>query len=754
VSSWPRWRKDGEPAALTRYVLPDVVRGLLRRLPGPVAGNELGRLEAVYAAWAAAAVRYAHEPPSDDPAFQAVRPPDHVLVSPGHATCLDAAVTFAGACLAAGLHPLIVVADGADDPHAVVAAWLEGSWAGEAQGSYPFVATPATVGALVERGVREGPDRPGAFVAVDPSVATGGPGRSPGDLAASVVRGRAVVLGQEGWRPRLAVDVGLGYRPGESFRPPGRPARGLQSPYADPSGLADAQSLKRLRAEYGVVPFQGRDEFDALWEWCRRPDSGPRLRVAVVTGVGGAGKTRLVAELAERLAGDGWHTGFVPAPLARTANEAPVDEIEPMADWLATTKSPLLVAVDYAESRWAEAARLVASLGDRPGSPTCVVLTARELGGWWDQFESALTAARVDPTVELVAVRHRPERPQRVFRRAVEELGRRQGVARVVPAMPPMHEGFTTLDVVLVAWLVALFDAGDAPRTEVELYDEVLGHERRYWTGVFRTLSAELPPDDLFDQAAVVLTMLDARPERAPVLLRAVTRLNGDTRWREYLATALGTALATREGSLALTPDPVADHLATQVLAGEPQLFAGAAGLANNAERLAALVRLTRAGARGPAVARDAATLAVAIVDELWRPALAVAEALGGPCVDALVALALAEHTPPSVGGAGRRRTARPRHAPSPGRRSHRTSRGRPAAGDLGPRPRTRRPRGRTGPAVEQRGEPPLRGGPPGGGAGGHRGGGGHLPAPGRGQPRRLPARPGQGARQPGRPPG
>lgn len=638
---WPQWRKEGEPEALSRYVLPEVVAALLPELPGPVTGNERGRLEAVYAAWAAAGVRYAHEPPTDDPAFQAIRPPDHVLRAPGHATCLDAAVTFAGACLAAGLHPLIAIAgrDGDADLHAVVAVWLEGSWEGEPADGYPLAAGSAAAGGLADHGVRSQVDGVGAFLALDPS--------DPGaDLASAVAAGRALVRGEDGWRPPMVVDVGRGYRAGQCYQPPGRPLRELAPPYEDPDDLADAESLKLLRAEYRVVPFQGRDELEVLRDWCTAPGAGRRLRLAVVTGVGGAGKTRLVAELAHRLAGDGWHTGFVPAPRLRMAGEAPVDEMGPLADWLAVTTSPLLLAVDYAESRWAEVARLVASLGDRPGSPTCIVLTARELGGWWDQLEGALTSSHVDPAILAVAVRARPERAERVFRRAVEELRRRRGVAGPAQRMPAMPESATTLDVVLVAWLVALFDDAGEARAQADLYDEVLKHERRYWRRVFQTLSVDQLPDDLFDQAAVVLTMLGARPERAAVLLRAVDQLDDIPVWRVHLAAALGTALATREGTLALTPDPVADHLAIGVLGKEPGLLTGAVAAGDEPERATALVRLTRAAPRGPAVAIAAATGAVGAVAGLWPAALAVAEASAGPCVDALVALAEAEPTP------------------------------------------------------------------------------------------------------------
>ena len=81
----------------------------------------------------------------------------------------------------------------------------------------------------------------------------------------------------------------------------------LVPPYADlPESAGDAQ---QLLAEYGVVPFIGREaELRSLRDWGTGPD---RFSVAVVTGDQGAGKTRLGAELCKELAATGWSAGFM-----------------------------------------------------------------------------------------------------------------------------------------------------------------------------------------------------------------------------------------------------------------------------------------------------------------------------------------------------------------------------------------------------------------------------------------------------------
>ncbi|PZF99649.1 hypothetical protein C1J01_48405, partial [Nonomuraea aridisoli] len=74
-----------------------------------------------------------------------------------------------------------------------------------------------------------------------------------------------------------------------------------------PEGCPDGMALM---ARHAVVPFLGRDaELDELRSWAAEPDP---LSIAVVTGRGGTGKTRLAVRLCEELAEAGWDTGFLP----------------------------------------------------------------------------------------------------------------------------------------------------------------------------------------------------------------------------------------------------------------------------------------------------------------------------------------------------------------------------------------------------------------------------------------------------------
>jgi hypothetical protein len=87
------------------------------------------RAQQVYEVLAQCGIRYVHEPTSSEAGRQTIRPLDQELTGPRQATCLDIAVTFSGACLDAGLHPVVVTLDSArgGPGHALVLVWLDGS---------------------------------------------------------------------------------------------------------------------------------------------------------------------------------------------------------------------------------------------------------------------------------------------------------------------------------------------------------------------------------------------------------------------------------------------------------------------------------------------------------------------------------------------------------------------------------------------------------------------------------------------------
>src|SRR5262249_50619229 len=111
------------------------------------------------------------------------------------------------------------------------------------------------------------------------------------------------------------------------------------------------------------------DELTVLRDWCRQVANGDRTGLAVVHGVGGAGKTRLALELAHRLRGEGWYAGVL-SPEADAAV-------------LTTATEPGLRVLDYPDGRVSDVVALLKTLRKRSGSPVVVVLTARSIEGEW-----------------------------------------------------------------------------------------------------------------------------------------------------------------------------------------------------------------------------------------------------------------------------------------------------------------------------------------------------------------------------------
>ncbi len=123
---------------------------------------------------------------------------------------------------------------------------------------------------------------------------------------------------------------------------------------ADPADL--------LLAEYGVVPYLFRDaDLEAAIAWC---GSAQALAVSVVSGRGGAGKTRFAVELCRRMERPdyGWVCGMW-------------DNAQDAAE-LATLPLPRLIVVDYTESADLPALR---SLLDRLGRQATEIAPARVL---------------------------------------------------------------------------------------------------------------------------------------------------------------------------------------------------------------------------------------------------------------------------------------------------------------------------------------------------------------------------------------
>ena len=449
------------------------------------------------------------------------------------------------------------------------------------------------------------------------------------------------------WRWWTGIDVGLAWDSGDVLMLPRWPSHApLIAAYLGPD--PHAGPLDQMRARRGLVKFYGRDELDVLLDWCQEPSvQDPPTRIAVVHGVGGSGKTHLAAELCARLTRQGWYTGFLPR------EPDPAD-----LAWFGTVVSPLLVVVDYAEDAKAADIGILLRAVQGRAEPTCVLLTARAIGGWWEAVARDLRDSGHAYDQLPLGLPDRHPQTTGVFRTALHTFatGKPSGDPVVSGKVPPVAETirppagrWTTLDLIMLAWLAATGPV-PLPASHSELYEEILRHEIGYWRRTFSSRYGPEPVEDVLRAAGACVTLLAPAPENVSTVLTAVAELGGqaNARYRGEVAQVLRDLLPFDPGdnTIALRPDPVGGHLMLTVLASDQKLLRKCLKRASDTDQLNACLSLTRATQED---ARSAVMLAEAALQartNLWRPALAVAGSQGGPFVPALERLADREDTP------------------------------------------------------------------------------------------------------------
>ena len=624
-----RWDSVHNPTGLVDMVHAGWVQRLLRAedwrgFPGPGDDRTTGgqtRIEPqakrIFEKLSELGISYVYEPPNSIPGAQDVRPVDEVL-SLGQATCLDMCVTYCCAALDAGIYPLILTLTRASRKeelrHAIVLVPLERSWS---TGCNVVIETGFSREPLVvdedefKDIVVDSPDDPsGTWLAIDVQQASTPLGGATGKWDTALSKGADYV---RNWEWDLCVDIGgLRSRRADNVDlPTVMGAEGVLVPAYIPLPK-NPTPLQLIQTRYGVVSFCPRRELRTLRRWVMAPgkvvkeeefaklknklvedvaetegiafeddhpknDRDPDLAVAVVTGAGGSGKTRLAAQLCHDLSSIGWCTGFLP-----TTTDITVEELSTLAEL--TTE--LLVVVDYAEeTRRGQLATLFRALRDRR-SPTRIVLTARGTDVWWDEFREELEQDGIDLSKTLIIshlgrnqLQKNPLLFDGIFRRAV------QGFAEQV-SQPPLRQdmvvpenlGATALDVVLMAWLVVCDESAGAAKklpTRNGLYDRVLTTEFAQWRKA--PALAEISGTHM-RQAAATLSLLapsQDEDEVDEVLSRLPEWASEHLRRSRFAELLVHTLLRVDgEGAVNLRPDPVAEHLILEVFSKRPDLLA------------------------------------------------------------------------------------------------------------------------------------------------------------------------------------
>ncbi|MEY9997000.1 tetratricopeptide (TPR) repeat protein [Streptomyces sp. V4I8] len=227
-----------------------------------------------------------------------------------------------------------------------------------------------------------------------------------------------------------------------------------------------------------------------LTAWC---ETGPQVCGLLVYAPGGTGKTRLARELGRVM----HHRGWVVGELSDSA--ADFSPLTQMA-------GPMLLLIDYAETRAKATASLLLSLAERRGQhPVRVLLLARSAGRWWDTLlEDELIAAVLPyPPYPLNGVEY-------VFE-GTEELNRladalHEGLSRLPDYeaydAPPAfdlpwrmaHNGThhpLTLHIAVLASLLTQRDGTAAQHNPPEKI--LMRHEKRYWNRLAAERSVGFP---------------------------------------------------------------------------------------------------------------------------------------------------------------------------------------------------------------------------------------------------------------------
>jgi len=403
-----------------------------------------------------------------------------------------------------------------------------------------------------------------------------------------------------------------------------------------------------LRAEAAVVPFSGRQKILLdLLNWCVAPSS---IAVRLLTGTGGAGKTRLARELARTMADSGWVAGFL---LPDRSGE----EMDLSA--LSSTGTPVLLVVDYAETRGPQLARLLSAVWDASDiAPVRLLLLARNAGDWWTQlrldYPDPLATATVTP---LTALDTSTEDRAAAWQAALKALAARlpdldpgtdwQNLAETVTAPPDLiSDKYGSPLNLQVAALTALLQAGPHPIAEPgdrSREDVLLDHERRYWRRSASERHLNYQPDTL-ELAVAAATLLGASTEQeATTILARVPGLQDqalDTRLAvaRWIADLYPTAHDQYWG--ALQPDELGERLIVDTIASHSDLINQLADGASDSQAIHALYSLGRLLPREPELTSQLEALITVRFERLAPIALTVAFQMQGPALlaDAVIA--------------------------------------------------------------------------------------------------------------------
>ncbi|GAA3131724.1 hypothetical protein [Nonomuraea salmonea] len=243
-------------------------------------------------------------------------------------------------------------------------------------------------------------------------------------------------------------------------------------------------------ARHAVVPFLGREApLAELHAWAAEAAA---LSIAVLTGRGGTGKTRLAAELCAELGSAGWDAGFLPRDtLAAILSAPPPSDLRtpPSGQVLRLEASrPTLVVLDGPEPSAPLVGELIRRLAQHGRNPRIrLLLVAREPGDpdWWRRLDTAaggrlrrLNTTRIQLNTHPLTL---PEREDHALA-AMRAFAPGQAALPTPPRLDDPEYGLP-----LHVHLAALLHLdGDSPVSGATLIDRFLTRESARWSQLWQ----------------------------------------------------------------------------------------------------------------------------------------------------------------------------------------------------------------------------------------------------------------------------
>jgi type IV secretion system protein VirD4 len=254
--------------------------------------------------------------------------------------------------------------------------------------------------------------------------------------------------------------------------------------HARKSGRNQVTTL--LDGRSGVVPFVPRvPEQQFLRRWCDT-DSQP-VSFAVLSGEGGAGKSRLARQLCDDLTDTGWITGLLqPSP-----GSGPAVPFE-------NAGRPALLVLDYADHRQEEVAQLLDLLPSLGWSKVRVLAVVRDGKAFLHRLQLA-RAGSIDSVdekrhLELAARPLNFQERQQHYRAAIRAFAEDQQLPLPTALSPPqLEQRLAAVGTPLLVHAAALLDLLDPGLCGVKDPEDVLRHlldreDLRFWEKDFTGL--------------------------------------------------------------------------------------------------------------------------------------------------------------------------------------------------------------------------------------------------------------------------